>query len=331
MKLFTRLILLLSFTVLIDAYVYAQQLPKRYATIELFTNTPCGSCRAHNPGFFQLLDNYADDIHQISFYPGRPYQSCPIYQENKMENENYKTRRGSVFTPQVYLDGMGGVSSGSVSASDLDAIVQGESFLYVKVEESGDVNRTVDITLQTFDNTPSAQGRLFIAAVERAYSIPNPPGNWEANHHNVFRSFISNPEGELVDLTLASPSLNYSYSVDAGWDPDEMYVLAWVEHPTTKAVFNSGTRFDEAFSGVHSLNELEMIEVFPNPAIDEITLNIPEGVAANHLEILDIQGKLVKRQQVQSSIQVSDLSSGVYTILVFDETGAIFRSRFMKK
>ena len=36
----------------------AQELPLRYATLELFTNTPCPICGSQNPGFFSRLEGY---------------------------------------------------------------------------------------------------------------------------------------------------------------------------------------------------------------------------------------------------------------------------------
>jgi hypothetical protein len=61
------------------------------------------------------------------------------------------------------------------------------------------------------------------------------------------------------------------------------------------------------------LNETSL-EVYPNPAFDEINVNISE-VSNNRLVIVDMLGSIVRNErlsQINSSINVSDLNAGVY-------------------
>ena len=70
----------------ISGALVGQNLPPKYLTMELFTNTPCPICGSQNPGLFSRLTNYEGQYHLISFYPGKPYSSCIFYQANIPEN-----------------------------------------------------------------------------------------------------------------------------------------------------------------------------------------------------------------------------------------------------
>ncbi len=323
--------LILSLFICMCAHLQAQNMPKRYATIELFTNTPCGNCQNQNPGFISLLSGYSGDVHLISFYPGSPYSSCPIYQGNMSENQHHKSRRNNIFTPQVFFNGANPTNSGSVNAARMNQETGAESFLYVKVEESGTATRSVDVQLQTFDTPTATSGRLFVAAVEREYNIPNAPGNWEDEHHNVFRKFITPQEGIAVDLSQNDQLLSYTYTIDSEWNEDEMYALAWVEDASSETVINSGTRFDEPFSSTSNLRKAEKVSVYPNPVVDILTLDTPSDFELESVNIYDTKGRLMLTADGGSAISVASLASGQYVLIADGSNGSLVQSSFTKK
>ena len=325
---FSILVFLITF---VGMQTAEAQMPKRYATLELFTNTPCGSCINQNPGFFNRLSNFSEDVHQISFYPGRPYPSCPIYQANESGNIAHKDRRGYGYSPQVFINGDESLRSGQMSVAKFEEATGGESFLYVNVEETGTSIVDVAVQLQTFDVSPTTEGRLFVAAVEREYTIAGAPSNWEDEHHNVFRTFLSSVDGDVVDLTNSDQTLNYSYTVDAAWNENEMYILAWVENPDNEFVYNSGTRFDEAFSGTNDLRNIDEVTVYPNPANETISLQLPEDFQLTQIEITDISGRIIGVSNISQQINIVDYAPGIYTLIATGEQGSKVRSTFVKK
>jgi hypothetical protein len=310
---------------------HAQDLPKKYGTLELFTNTPCPSCVAQNPGFFSLLNSYAEDIHIISFYPGTPYSSCPIYQANTVEHRFRGTYRGYNFTPEVNVGGTYSKRSGSITSNDLDAAIGGESFLYIDVTEAGTINRSATIRLQTFEASPTSTGKLFVAVVEKEVMLTGINPNWEANHHNVFRQFLTDKEGMMVDLSLADQSIPFNFNVDVAWDSDEIFVMAWVENPDTKETYNSGTKFDDAFSSTTSTESTTKLEVFPNPAHDFLTIKLPSTFDLKQIEFIDVKGKIALISDSVTSIDISKLQNGVYTIIVKDQEERRLTTQFVKK
>ncbi|MFK7948063.1 MAG: T9SS type A sorting domain-containing protein [Saprospiraceae bacterium] len=64
-------------------------------------------------------------------------------------------------------------------------------------------------------------------------------------------------------------------------------------------------------------------EVFPNPAVDQFTINFDEAISTSaNLSIYDLQGKLVKQEIItnqQTVVATDDLKTGLYIIRVDSE------------
>ena len=70
---------------------------------------------------------------------------------------------------------------------------------------------------------------------------------------------------------------------------------------------------------VKKLKDLELV-LYPNPATDIVNLKLPSSIRITKIEIIDINGKPVKVQHINSlSIDVSNLSSGLYLVNIFVE------------
>lgn len=69
--------------------------------------------------------------------------------------------------------------------------------------------------------------------------------------------------------------------------------------------------------GPNSVTEngtLRSMEFYPNPTADVITLNIPDDVVVNEIVIRDQMGRVVRRDQASTTISLSTLSNGHYSI-----------------
>ena len=306
------------------------ELPNRYPVIELFTNTPCPSCVAQNPGFFTLMENYSDNAHLISFYPGQPYSTCPLYQDNTTENSFRTSYRDIFSTPRVSINGTSTRSSGSVNASHIDAVVAGTSFLGITVEETGGPNVSATVRLQTFDTPTITNGQLFVAAVEKDVHLTGIPGHWEEQHYAVFRKFQTPQEGMSVDLTQDDQTFTFDYTIDPEWDMSKVYLLAWVEDPDTKESLNSGTKFDPVVGSV-DISKHVSVQVFPNPTVDRITVDLPSSFSLDNIEVTDISGKSVMITQESNEIDVSRLAGGSYFIIARSRDNTHVVSQFVKK
>lgn len=306
--------------------ITAQDLPLRYATLELFTNTPCPICGSQNPGLFSRLGNYKGEYHLISFYPGQPYSSCIFYQDNTTENI---TRRqhysGSILgSPTVAMNGVDFASSSGVTNAVLDNLTGGTSWLHVKVEETTGASREVAIALEDVAGGSLTTGRLYAVIVEREvlYNAPN----GETVHHNVFRRFLTSSSGDDVDMSSGTASLTYQYDLDNDWVAEEIYVIAWLSDPTSKEIFNSGTRFDPDFtSSISPVQSQLTVNIYPNPADSEVNISLPPGVTSADVEVYDHQGRVVQRLKGQQGplmlMPTNAFSPGRYVVrLLADKT-----------
>lgn len=297
----------------------AQTLPLRYATLELFTNTPCPICGSQNPGLFSRLANYEGQYHLISFYPGKPYSSCIFYQANIPENTaRYQFYTGHIFgTPTVALNGIDFKSSSGVTNSVLNSLTGGTSWLYVDVTETEGPSRTVNITLQDVVGGSVSTGRLFAVIVEKQVMYNAPNG--ETIHRNVFRKFLTPAAGDEIDLTSGSANRTYQYEVDGNWNAQETYVIAWLSNPSTNEIYNSGTRYDPDFvSSVATATSALPLTIYPNPASSQVFISVPEGNPGGPLYLLDQQGRVVRTISTIPEglviVPLTDLSSGRYVV-----------------
>jgi len=80
---------------------------------------------------------------------------------------------------------------------------------------------------------------------------------------------------------------------------------------------------------ISQIKEFET-DIFPNPANDKLTINFP---TKSDLEIINIRGQVVKSMKINDnyeSINISDLSGGVYIIKVQSDKGVVVR-KFIKQ
>ncbi len=298
---------------------FGQLLPTRYATLELFTNTPCPICGSQNPGLFNRLTNYEGQYHLVSFYPGKPYSSCIYYQSNTSENTaRYQHYTGEIFgSPTVALNGIDFKNSSGVTNAVLDNLTGGESWLEVHVEETDGATRTVDIDLEDHVGGSLGTGKLVAVVVEKLVMYNAPNG--ETKHHNVFRQFLGPVNGEEVDMSSGTVSKTYEYTLDASWQADQVYVIAWLEDSASEEIYNSGTKFDEDFStSIFTPVAVQSLSIYPNPATTEVYLRIPQGVSNAEILLLDYQGRVLQSIQANTNsdvrISTDKFSAGRYIV-----------------
>jgi hypothetical protein len=73
--------------------------------------------------------------------------------------------------------------------------------------------------------------------------------------------------------------------------------------------------------------------IFPNPASDHLTLKFAQNTSKAEIKIYNLLGELrstSRKSSTESTIDISDLSSGVYIIEVTTEKN-IMRQKFIKQ
>lgn len=116
-------------------------------------------------------------------------------------------------------------------------------------------------------------------------------------------------------------------TINDGLGDSTVYCLA--QSPADTTLLYAGTS-----SGVYVLGFLNEvmetsnknhINIYPNPAKDNILI---EGLQTGKIEIMDINGKVLKNDNIfdtKTSINISKLSSGVYSIRIITNNGIIIK------
>jgi hypothetical protein len=80
-------------------------------------------------------------------------------------------------------------------------------------------------------------------------------------------------------------------------------------------------KFDSVFVGINE-PQASKFSVYPNPAMDKITVETPEAVKGTYLEIVNIESQQLITRQItkpKTQIDISTLLSGVYFVWVMGE------------
>lgn len=308
-KLMFSTVLLVFSLMALEQTAYGQDLPTKYPTLELFTNTPCPICGSQNPGLFSRLANYEGEYHLVSFYPGKPYSSCIYYQANVAENTaRYQHYTGSIFgSPTVALNGIDFKNSNGVTNMVLENLTGGESWLEVHVEETDGSTRSVTIDLEDHVGGSLTTGKLVAVVVEKLIMYNAPNG--ETKHYNVFRQFLGPINGEDVDMSGGTASRTYEYTLDAEWEADQVYVVAWLSDPASKEIYNSGTKFDPDFTTSIKPLVIQSLSIYPSPATSDVYVRMPEDVSSADIHMLDYQGRVLQSIVANTDAEVKLLTN----------------------
>jgi len=126
---------------------------------------------------------------------------------------------------------------------------------------------------------------------------------WKKNGNDVGTNSSSYSDNALVNGDVIYCNLTSDVTCAAG---------------TTKAS-NSLTFVVNSSSDVEVIATGNHLEVFPNPIIDEFTVNIGQKITG--IDIFDLSGKLVKHtSDSKSKVDISSLEDGLYIVKVTTST-----------
>jgi len=304
----------------------AQTSAKQYVLIEHFTNSKCPICASKNPAFYNLINQYPDDVHHISIHPPIPYSTCELYKANKTENETRAGYYGVFGTPSIALNGtLQPISSPLLTAVTLQDYLGNTSPLRLQVSESGPNNaRVATIDAHSLSAIPAGDYRIYAAIVEKTVNFAG--GNGETVHHDVFRKMLTDINGNAYTPAAAGQSVpfTFNFSINAAWNPDEVYVLAWVQNAATKEVLNSGTRFDPLATGTIEA-AAQTIRIQPNPVNESALAHIGDD-RASAVEVFAADSRRVavsfeNQEDGMVYIPTTSFAAGIYFVKITGEKG----------
>lgn len=228
---------------------------RRFPIFEHFTSSNCGPCAQQNPIFQEnvLSKNYGT-IHHIAYHTNFPAPDTdPMHLFNKPEalaRQNYYAIQG---VPNMHGNGNDYGSPVAVTQEVVNDLSRGKSPLGVKVSDMimGDMHHAT-VTIETAAAAEFGNNlKLRVAIVEKLVEYVTAPGsNGEKEFPNVFRDMLTDTDATSLGESITpapvgqSLSFNYMYEIDETWNPDNIYVVAWVQNDDTKEVINSGATYD---------------------------------------------------------------------------------------
>ncbi len=327
----------LLLSVLVFQALTAQTPAKKYVLLEQITNSRCSICKSKNPAFHSLISQaqYADDVHHIAYHPSFPYNNCVFYLANPSENNARAALYAAQSTPQLALNGDHLSPSGPLlPEATLQAALNQTSSVYLQVTETSGVGaeRVATINIHTVGEVPSGY-KLYAALVEKTINLTTPNG--EPVHYNVFRKMLPDINGLPFTPAALGQSVTFAlnYTLNPAWNPNEMYVVAFLQNPTTKDVLNSGTKFDPAVSATGEAIQSATLRIVPNPVSDQAVATIGDD-QAEQVEIFGSNGQRAmlrfSSEQNTVSLPTANLTPGLYFLKITGKKG-VYTGKMVKE
>ena len=327
-----------SDTVSVIVEVYDQLAERQMALLESFSSINCGSCAFVTPLLRKIVDENDDKFVKIYYHPLQ-YENSPLYNFNPKDQNIRREYYGVFYTPwsaigNLYKGGSEGVEEMLMQLElhkwagfslDGNWYVENDS-LFISVE--GEI----------FVNTTDKDYRLLIAGIEESVHFDDPPGsNHEKDFYHVMRFFA--PDAQGTKLVAEDNKTNFLKDFVMPWfeslEVENMSLIAFVQEMGTTEISQvlrleyEAPEDDDGDDATYisDLSEKNPFVVYPNPANQFIRLRSDMNlVKPEQIMVFDLQGRLIKTLQNTDQIDVSDISAGVYYLLI-ESGNQIFREK----
>lgn len=148
-----------------------------------------------------------------------------------------------------------------------------------------------------------------------------------ANKHNNAADMLRDNTGNVL-ATLPATDMKLmttqTYTMMAHWDD---YRLLMLQSGTTGALTLLKMSVENPpVTSINDLNSVSNLNLYPNPASNQLTLTLPEGHTHATLNIVSISGSVVLTQNIaakSATIDVQGIAPGIYTVTAQLENGSM--------
>lgn len=317
---------------------------QRKVVLENFTTCECDNC----PPIHTLLENYVDtEDNAILVAQHAGYFTDDMTIPENTELLVFYNDGGSTYAPALMIDryhydtGLTGGAAdpgpvfwpGESTTATTDRIDERLSLpafidLNINGEYTSKGSLELDITGEIIDDVSGDDLRLLVYILEDGLIYEQSGGTSDYEHNNVLRDAISGTFGDAGIITANTSgtqfSNHYTYTTDDSWVVDNLYIIAFVANYDDLDVNNREILNAEEVKLTNliplSVNEVNSnISVYPSPAKDIINVR---NASNSVITLIDISGSTVINQEIGSDIEtinVSDLSSGLYILRFVNE------------
>jgi hypothetical protein len=229
--------------------------PLQVVLLEGFSNVDCTGCPQMNETILSLMaepGHGLDRVLLIKYAANWPAIADPHYQANPAAN----TARLTFYQPYLSIGiptlaadgGLAGASGSPPAIADLrtlvDALLQGNPGFSIAVEASVPSRATtVTATAILHAERPIARAGavLNFALVQNPVVYGSPPGSeGETVFHWVMRDFATAADAPLPLAGEQTRQIDATLTRQTSWPADQLYVIAFVQDPSTREVLQSG-------------------------------------------------------------------------------------------
>ncbi|TVQ89695.1 MAG: T9SS C-terminal target domain-containing protein [Bacteroidetes bacterium] len=327
-----------SDTVSVFVEVYDHLAERQMALLESFSSINCGSCATVTPALRKIVDENDDKFVKIYYHPLH-YENSPLYNFNPKDQNIRRDYYDVFYTPWSAIGNL--YKGGSEGVEEMLMQLELQKWAGFSLDGNWYVeNDSLFITLEgeIFVNTTDKDYRLLIAGIEESVHFDEPPGsNHEKDFYHVMRFFA--PDAQGTKLVAEENKTTFSKDFVMPWfeslETENMSLIAFVQEMGTTEISQvlrleyEAPEDDDGDDATYisGLSEKNPFVVYPNPANQFIRLRGDMNfVTPEQIMVFDLQGRLIKTLQNTYQIDVSDISAGVYYLLI-ESGNQIFREK----
>ncbi len=260
-------------------------------------------------------NKYKDSLLHINIFNNNP----PNYDSS---NTYYQYNAAGNMTEGITVNFNSGDTTGkfTYTYNSNDELIRHSRFTYTDTGNNWHENYRVDYEYDNNGNTSkkinyqlNGTTNQFYVLMEELY-FHNTKDLWDSVH--------------IYFLDWQSDSLRLG-NVQRYWysNFDNITKQERIDYNTNNGAINSHSidfNYYEDFLSLKDLNAAILdVEVFPNPAMDKVNINIREtsNLQLYHISIYDLSGKMIKQSNLYgttTTINVLDISSGIYLLEITD-------------
>lgn len=324
--------MLFSAALLVLGAIQAQAQYPRTVLLEEFTSATCKPCTTATQVINKVIREKEGRVVSIRYHMNIPLDGDIWYEANKPHNTGRAQYYGVVGLPYGRVDGS--INASVTSEGDVFDKVEEqmgqESPIKLEVMQARDGNQVnVEVKATAGNQGISVGGyKIHVVAVEaHIHDERFQGGKWnnEKDFEDVMRTLVTGTEGQEFTIDAeAQKTINFSYQLGEGWQPEQMYTVVFVQNEFNQQILQAGYS-PKPTSGVEWSRDVEGYTLrsnLPNPARDEAVIDYTIGAPGTvKLELYDVTGRLVAaydegvREMGEHRLRV-DLSSvpaGTYT------------------
>lgn len=212
----------------------------RLVLLERFTSASSPSCATQNPAFNALVTANPTKVVAINYHLGI-IGVDPFYSQNPVQNNSRAVYYTATEVPTTFMDGTG---SNITQASINNEYAVAPTFkitLSYYISSDND-SMYIKAKFKPLTNYTSTVYKAYVIIVEKSITFPTPPGtNGETSFPMVMKKMLPSETGYTLPVIALTDSfiLNYGWLITNTFNVNQLAVVSFVQHNTTKKIKQS--------------------------------------------------------------------------------------------